>query len=96
MERKHFEEYKKLGLNIAYYRKEQGLSQIQLADKIDISRTHMSRIENNDCAVSLDVIFSIAKALNIPVAKLFEFRQNMLQKKYLHGGLESENEFIRK
>ena len=74
MEREHFEEYKKLGLNIAYYRKEQGLSQIQLADKIDISRTHMSRIENNDCAVSLDVIFSIAKALNITVAKLFEFR----------------------
>ena len=74
MEREHFEEYKKLGLNIAYYRKEQGLSQIQLADKIDISRTHMSRIENNDCAVSLDVIFGIAKALNIPVAKLFEFR----------------------
>ena len=64
MEREHFEEYKKLGLNIAYYRKEQGLSQIQLADKIDISRTHMSRIENNDCAVSLDVIFSIAKALS--------------------------------
>lgn len=74
MEREHFEEYKKLGLNIAYYRKAQGLSQIKLADKIDISRTHMSRIENNDCAVSLDVIFSIAKALNIPVAKLFEFR----------------------
>ena len=96
MERKHFEEYKKLGLNIAYYRKEQGLSQIQLADEIDISRTHMSRIENNDCAVSLDVIFSIAKALNIPVAKLFEFRQNVLQKKYLYGGLDSENEFVRK
>ena len=74
MERKHFEEYKKLGLNIAYYRKERGLSQMQLADGIDISRTHMSRIENNDCAVSLDVIFSIAKALEIPVAKLFEFR----------------------
>lgn len=74
MEREHFEEYKKLGLNIAYYRKERGLSQMQLADKIDISRTHMLRIENNDCAVSLDVIFSIAKELNIPVAKLFEFR----------------------
>ena len=70
----HSEEYKKLGLNIAYYRKEQNLSQIQLADKINVSRTHMSRIENNDCAVSLDVIFSIAKVLNIPVYKLFEFR----------------------
>lgn len=70
----HKEEYRKLGLNITYYRKEKGLSQVQLADKINISRTHMSRIENNDCAVSLDVIFSIAKTLEIPVSKLFEFR----------------------
>lgn len=74
MQREHFEEYKKLGLNISYYRKEKGLSQMLLAEKINISRTHMSRIENNDCAVSLDVIFSVAKALDVPVYKLFEFR----------------------
>lgn len=74
MERRHNEKYRKLGLNIAYYRKERGLSQMKLADKIDISRTHMSRIENNDCAVSLDVIFSIADALNVSAEKLFEFR----------------------
>jgi len=74
MARQHYEEYKKLGLNIAYYRKERGLSQMQLAEMVDISRTHMSRVENNDCAVSLDVIFNIAKALDIPVFKLFEFR----------------------
>jgi len=74
MERMHIDEYKKLGLNIAYYRKERGLSQIRLAEAVDISRTHISRIENNDCAVSLNVIFSIAKALKIPVSRLFEFR----------------------
>ena len=74
MEQKYKEQYRKLGLNIAYYRKERGFSQLQLADKVDISRTHMSRIENNDCAVSLDVIFRIADSLDIPVSKLFEFR----------------------
>lgn len=74
MKDEHKEEYKRLGLNIAYYRKAKGLSQIQLSDKINVSRTHMSRIENNDCAVSLDVIFSIAKALEVPIYKLFEFR----------------------
>ena len=74
MQRAHNEEYRKLGLNISYYRKERKLSQMELAAKIDISRTHMSRIENNDCAVSLDVIFSIAKALDIPTYRLFEFR----------------------
>lgn len=74
MDQKHSDEYRKLGLNISYYRKECQLSQMQLADLINISRTHMSRIENNDCAVSLDVVFSIAKALNIPVYELFIFR----------------------
>ena len=74
MQRQFSEEYKQLGLNISYYRKAQGLSQMELAERINISRTHMSRIENNDCAVSLDVIFSMAKTFCIPVSKLFEFR----------------------
>jgi len=74
MDEKFSSEYKKLGLNIAYYRKAKGLSQIKLAELIDISRTHMSRIENCDCAVSLDVIFGIANALNVPINKLFDFR----------------------
>ena len=74
MKYEHKEKYVKLGLNIAYYRKLHKMSQMQLAEKIDISRTHMSRIENCDCAVSLDVVFDIAKALDIPVYKLFEFR----------------------
>jgi transcriptional regulator with XRE-family HTH domain len=74
MDAKFHDDYKKLGLNIAYYRKEKGLSQIKLSELVDISRTHMSRIENSDCAVSLDAIFNIAKALEVPVNKLFEFR----------------------
>jgi transcriptional regulator with XRE-family HTH domain len=74
MERIHDSEYKNLGHNISYYRKAKGLSQIQLAEAINISRTHMSRIENSDCAVSLDVIFSIAKFLCVPLFKLFDFR----------------------
>ena len=70
----HNEEYTKLGLNIAYYRKLNKLSQMQLAEMVNISRTHMSRIENCDCAVALDVVFDIAKALDVPVEKLFDFR----------------------
>ncbi|MBE5852007.1 MAG: helix-turn-helix transcriptional regulator [Lachnospiraceae bacterium] len=74
MQEIYTDEYKKLGLNIAYYRKAKGISQLKLAEKINISRTHMSRIETNGCAVSLDVVFAIAKELNVPVYKLFEFR----------------------
>ena len=68
------DKYKKLGLNISYYRKEKGLSQLQLAERINISRTHMSRIETASCAVSLEVIFKICEELNVPINKIFEFR----------------------
>lgn len=75
MHRHQHEKYKYLGLNIAYYRKERGLSQSALAELVNISRTHMSRIETADCAVSLDVVFEICDALNIRPDKLFDFRQ---------------------
>ena len=72
MENSQKHHYRSLGLNIAYYRKLRGLSQEKLAEKIDISRTHMSRIETADCAVSLDVVFSLADALGVEPYKLFE------------------------
>ena len=65
--------FKFLGLNIAYHRKAKGLSQEQLAELVDISRTHMSRIETANCAVSLDVVFGISNALGIKPSKLFDF-----------------------
>ncbi|MBQ7821158.1 MAG: helix-turn-helix transcriptional regulator [Clostridia bacterium] len=70
----HHDKYKFLGLNIAYYRKKSGMSQSQLAEIIDISRTHMSRIETAECAVSLDYVFSICDALNVTPRSLFDFR----------------------
>jgi len=76
VKQKQQKNYKLLGLNIAYYRKERGLSQMQLAEIINISRTHMSRIETADCAVSLDVIFDICDALNVNPSKLFDFRED--------------------
>ncbi len=74
MKKDQLDYYKKLGLNIAYYRKLNKMSQSQLAEQIDISRTHMSRIETAECAVSLDVVFSICDVLNIQPSKLFDFR----------------------
>ncbi len=76
MDSRHKSKYKLLGLNIAYYRKRKGFSQMQFAESIDISRTHMNRIENADCAVSLDVLFDISAALDIPMNHLFDFRDD--------------------
>lgn len=75
MQEKQSSKYRRLGLNIAYYRKEKGLSQSKLAELVNISRTHMSRIETADCAVSLDVVFDICDALDLKPSKLFDFRE---------------------
>ena len=75
MNNKFYDEYRYLGLNIAYYRKDRGLSQEQLAELINISRVHMSRIETAACAGSLDVIFDICEKLELPAYKLFQFRE---------------------
>lgn len=76
MEKKHQDKLRMLGLTIAYYRKLKGMTQIALAEKVDISRTHISNIEapNGTTSVSLDTLFDIADALEIPVKDLFDFR----------------------
>lgn len=74
---KHKNYYTRLGLNIAYYRKLKGLTQMALAEAVDISRTHMSNIEapNMPTAISMELVFDIADVLEIPVKTLFDFER---------------------
>jgi len=76
MSRKHEDKYLQLGLNIAYYRKKKKMTQEQLAELIEVSRTHISNIEATqmDKSLSLDVLFDIADALGVEVGALFEIR----------------------
>lgn len=74
---KHHEKYVQLGLNIAYYRKLRGLTQLNLAEAVGISRTHMSNIEapNVEKSLSLEKLFDIADVLGVLPHKLLEFRE---------------------
>lgn len=74
MNKAYGEEYRSLGLNIAFYRKKAGLTQMQLAEKLDIDRSHMSAIELATVGASLDVVFRLCQVLNITPAELFTFR----------------------
>lgn len=69
------EKYSRIGLNIAYQRKLKKLTQIQLAELVGISRTHISNIEapNMITPISLELAFNIADTLEIPVETLFKF-----------------------
>lgn len=74
MKSKNYDVWLAIGLNILYYRREQGMTQMQLAEKANISKNHMQRIETANCSCTLDTLIDISDALGIPLKKLFEFR----------------------
>lgn len=66
--------YEKFGLNVVYYRKRKRLTQMQLAELVDIDRSHISAIELGRVGVSFDVIFKLCEVLEITPKQLFDFR----------------------
>lgn len=74
MDKLQIEKYEKLGLNVSYYRRKNKLTQEQLAEMVDVEPNHVSNIELAKTGASLDVIFRISDVLEVPVHKLFEFR----------------------
>lgn len=76
MDYKRINEFRLLGLTIAYYRKLRGLTQAELAEATNLSRTHISNIEapNGKTSISLNKLFDIADVLEVPVKDQFDFR----------------------
>ena len=58
-------DYYLIGQKIRKYRKAQGISQEQLAERIGVSVTHMSHIETGNTKLSLSVFVAIADSLNV-------------------------------
>ena len=69
---KNRDRFIQLGVAISALRKIRGLSQEQLAEKANVSRSHISAIEAPGVvrSFSLDVFFNIADALDIDPADL--------------------------
>lgn len=74
MKEKFHEKYKRVGLNVAYYRKLSGLTQEQLAERLGVDRTTVSKVELAFVGVSLDLLFEMAEIFNITPDKLLEMR----------------------
>lgn len=66
--------YEQFGLNIVYYRKKKKLTQLQLAELVDVDRSHISAIELGNVGVSMDVIFKLSDVLGVAPKELFDFR----------------------
>lgn len=69
---KNRDRFIQLGIAIAALRKMRGMSQEQLADRANISRSHLSAIEAPGMvrAFSMDIFFNIADALEVDPADL--------------------------
>ena len=63
-------DYKAIGKRIKIARIKSDITQEQLAEKIEISPTHLSNIETGTTRVSLTTIVSIANALNVTMDDL--------------------------
>ncbi len=62
--------YYEIGQRIRKYRKAYGYSQEELAEKVEISTTHMSHIETGNTKLSLPVIVLLAEALDVRIDDL--------------------------
>ena len=67
--------YRQIGAKIAYYRTLYGMEQNQLADKVHISQSTLSRIERGKYGenISLAILLDIAEGLEIDPSLLTTF-----------------------
>ena len=73
----HFENidlFLDLGAHIAYYRRKRGLTQKELAKRVGISPSYLSKIEseNHTFSFSMNTFLSICRELAIHPGKMFE------------------------
>lgn len=69
------EQYRQIGLKIAYYRKLRGLTQEELAEQVGVTPAFIGHLEapNISKALSLDTLFDIAAVLEVPPHKFLCF-----------------------
>ena len=62
---------------ISYIRNEKGISQIELAKKLNINRSYLSAIENNKMLPNYELMLEIARNLDCLITDLY--RQDDIQ-----------------
>ncbi|MBR1497477.1 MAG: helix-turn-helix transcriptional regulator [Oscillospiraceae bacterium] len=68
-------QYRQLGLKISYYRRLRGLTQAELAERIDKAAAFIGQVESPKVkkTISLDTLFDIARVLNVAPKAFLDF-----------------------
>ena len=70
---KHEAGVKAFGQHLKRIRAERGISQQELADRSNIAKQTVFRIENAQFAVTLDVLLALSEGLEMPLKDLMNF-----------------------
>jgi transcriptional regulator with XRE-family HTH domain len=77
-----------LGGNLQRLRKLRGLSQDKLAEMVDVSREHISRVENAETWVSVEMVKAFAGALGFEETEFFRDPANAVRRATPREALE--------
>ena len=64
---------KKFGAKLAYVRKSKKLSQIKLAEIVDMNFNYIGQIERGEANVTMKTMIALTNALNVELKTLFDF-----------------------
>ena len=64
---------KRFGTKLAYIRRERKLTQMKLAEMVNMNFNYIGQIERGEANVTIKTIKTLANALNIEVKDLFDF-----------------------
>lgn len=70
---KNYDLEKRFGAKLAYVRKSKKLSQMKLAEIVDMNFNYIGQIERGEANVTIKTMKTLANALDIEVGDLFEF-----------------------
>lgn len=70
---KNFDLEKRFGAKLAYIRKAQKLSQMKLAEMVDMNFNYIGQIERGEANVTIKTIKILSNALGVEVKELFDF-----------------------
>ena len=64
---------KRFGAKLAYVRKAKKLSQMKLAEKVDMNFNYIGQIERGEANVTIKTMKLLADALDVEIKTLFDF-----------------------
>ncbi|QDW19720.1 helix-turn-helix domain-containing protein [Flavobacterium sp. KBS0721] len=86
-----------IGENIRKYRRDKDIKAEEVFEKIGVSQSTYSKIENNRCKIDIEILINIAAALQVDVSVLLRAKQknNYTDQDVLLKSLENKIELLK-